>query len=74
MKKVGMLFMVALVIAANVLNVLEQSKGAIDELMLSNIEALANFEYVPGRCFGDGHVDCPDGSKVAYVLEPLALE
>lgn len=42
--------------------------------MLSNIEALANFEYVPGRCFGDGNVDCSDGSKVAYVLEPLALE
>lgn len=41
-----------------------------NELLLSNVEALAADEIARTRCFGTGSVDCPvNHVKVEYVFE-----
>lgn len=41
----------------------------MSETMLANVEALAQTEGVYVSCLGEGNVQCPDGSMVAYVKE-----
>lgn len=52
-----------------------KQKVSIPSIMLANVDALAegeeNYEYM---CFGSGSFDCPNGSKVAYVVWPMSLE
>lgn len=74
MKKVGLLFMVVLVATVIVGKVSRQGEVA-NELLMSNIEALAANEDIHYTdCAGSGSVDCPDGTKVAYVLGLYNLE
>lgn len=47
----------------------QRNREARSELLLSNIEALANDENVNADCIGIGSVDCPINSdKVLYVF------
>lgn len=51
-----------------------KQKLNISELMLSNVDALAEGEtYYKYKCYGTGSVDCPNGSKVACVAWPLSF-
>ena len=52
-----------------------KSPHKMDDLMLSNVEALAAIEEtVPLRCMGTGTVDCPMGGKVRRVVIGYSLE
>lgn len=52
-----------------------KSSQKMDDLMLSNVEALAAIEEtVPLRCMGTGTVDCPMGGKVRRVVIGYSLE
>lgn len=74
MKKVYLLFMVALV-AAVILGKVSYQEEVTDELLLSNIEALAAYEGPSSRyCVGSGNVKCPDGTKAKYVVRLYDLE
>lgn len=44
------------------------------DLTLLNIEALASPESGKGHtCLGIGSLDCPSGSKVAYIATPFNI-
>lgn len=44
------------------------------DLTLLNIEALASPERGEGHtCLGTGSLDCPSGSKVAYIATPYSI-
>ena len=46
-----------------------------NEVMLRNIEALADDEYDNVYCFGMGCLDCPiNAEKVKYVISGYSLE
>ena len=46
-----------------------------DEVMLRNIEALADDEYDNVHCLGTGCLDCPiSEKKVKYVISGYSLE
>ena len=46
-----------------------------NDLLLDNIEALANGEQENGiTCIGEGTVDCPIGIKVRAVIKYYSLE
>uniref|UniRef100_UPI00402506BA NVEALA domain-containing protein n=1 Tax=Phocaeicola massiliensis TaxID=204516 RepID=UPI00402506BA len=46
-----------------------------NDLLLDNIEALANGEQENGiKCIGEGTVDCPIGIKVEAVIRFYGLE
>lgn len=52
-----------------------KSQSRVDDLMLSNVEALAAGEgTVPIYCLGVGSVDCPMGGKVRKVVIGYSLE
>lgn len=75
MKKVGLLFVAALVAAVIVEKVSSQEEVA-NELLMNNIEALAageggwHYQY----CLGSGNVKCPDGTYVEYVIGARSLD
>lgn len=75
MKKVGLLFVAALVAAVTVGKVSSQEEVA-NELLMSNIEALAagEGEWHYAYCLGSGNVDCPNGTKVEYVIGKRSLD
>lgn len=75
MKKTSLLFVVVLVAAVTVGKVSRQ-KGEVNELLMSNIEALAAGEdgWHDTHCYGSGNVDCPDGTKTAYVVSMCSME
>ena len=72
MKKVSLLLMVALVATVSVWSAFQQ-KEVMDELLLSNVEALADNELEHGRCYGSGNVTCINGVKVAYAYGLFSL-
>ena len=48
------------------------SNNNTNDLLLDNIEALANGEQENGiKCIGEGTVDCPIGIKVEAVIEDV---
>lgn len=51
-------------------------KGVVNELLISNIEALASDEdgWHDTYCYGSGNLNCPDGSKVAYIVGKRSIE
>ena len=71
-------FMAALVAAAAIAFVYHlraDQQQATDEVMLRNIEALADNEYDNVRCLGTGCLDCPKSEKkVKYVFSGYSLE
>lgn len=74
MKKLGLLFVVALATIA-ISEKMSQHGEVANELVMSNIEALATIEDVQyGYCVGSGEVDCPDGTKAEYVIGVYNLE
>ena len=73
MKKTGVLLMVALVATVSMWSAFQHKKVS-DELLLSNIEALAGNECAYGNCFGDGNVLCSNGIRVAYTYSNFHLE
>lgn len=51
------------------------SNNNTNDLLLDNIEALANGEQENGiKCIGEGTVDCPIGIKVEVVIRFYGLE
>ena len=51
------------------------SNNNTNDLLLDNIEALANGEQENGiKCIGEGPVDCPIGIKVEAVIRFYGLE
>ena len=51
------------------------SNNNTNDLLLDNIEALANREQENGiKCIGEGTVDCPIGIKVEAVIRFYGLE
>lgn len=51
------------------------SNNNTNDLLLDNIEALANGEQENGiKCIGEGTVDCPIGIKVEAVIRFYGLE
>ena len=51
------------------------SNNNTNDLLLDNIEALANGEQENGiKCIGEGTVDCPIGMKVEAVIRFYGLE
>lgn len=51
------------------------SNDNTNDLLLDNIEALANGEQENGiKCIGEGTVDCPIGIKVRAVIRFYGLE
>ena len=51
------------------------SNNNTNDLLLDNIEALANGEQEKGiKCIGEGTVDCPIGIKVEAVIRFYGLE
>ena len=47
-----------------------QLKENLSDVMLENVEALANGEYEQGViCYGRGQLDCPNGEKVLWIVE-----
>lgn len=51
------------------------SNDNTNDLLLDNIEALANGEQENGiKCIGEGTVDCPIGIKVEAVIRFYGLE
>lgn len=75
MKKVGLLFVAALV-AAVIVEKVSSQEGVTNELLMSNIEALAAGEggWHYDICLGSGNVDCPNGTKVEYVIGKRSLD
>lgn len=67
MKKVFLLFVSVVVTTVFALKSFHH-KPSSDDLLMQNIEALAGGEIHYKYCIGSGDVDCPDGTKVAYVL------
>ena len=51
-------------------------KTELSDLLLKNVEALADNEYdSPTRCYGSGSVDCPYSEhNVKYVVGGYSLE
>lgn len=65
-----------LIITAFVYSYSNSEKEGLDNLLLENIEALADEEYDDtAKCYGRGSVDCPyTDVKVRYVMEGYSLE
>lgn len=42
------------------------SEKPSDDLVIQNIEALAEGESVSSQCFGEGNLLCPNGKKVRF--------
>jgi hypothetical protein len=45
----------------------QNEKTKMSDMAFSNIEALANGDDM-AYCYGNGNIDCPDGSKAEYVI------
>lgn len=48
-------------------------KLGMDQLFLSNVEALANNEGVNFFCYGEGDIDC-HGMKVEFKVQGVSLD
>lgn len=75
-KKIALVLFVAGVCTFAYMNTKQESRKVISVAALANIEALASgeeetYDY---SCYGDGSVDCPDGSKAEIVYEYLSLD
>lgn len=75
MKKVGLLFVAALV-ATVIVGKVSSQEGVTNELLMSNIEALAagEGEWHYAYCLGSGNVKCPDGTYVEYVIGKCSID
>lgn len=65
------------IIVATVMSFISSSysNDNTNDLLLDNIEALANGEQENGiKCIGEGTVDCPIGIKVEAVIRFYGLE
>lgn len=75
MKRKVLLATLLLVVVLSVTFQLHSRKNHLDDLLLKNIEALADNETVNRGCFGSGSVDCPAGHiKVYMVMTGYSLE
>lgn len=75
MKKISLWMIAACAIMAVVTVRVSHKEETTDELMMSNIEALASEEddWISVSCYGDGNVDCPLGGKASYVIKGYSL-
>ena len=60
--------------AAAVVAYANREPEVTDPIMLANSEALSRNEEPPVTCFGEGCVDCPNGTKVKYVVSGFCFE
>lgn len=69
------LFMITFVVTY-IFSHIETNRRSLNELLHSNIEALAEEEggYHPWYCAGSGSLDCPSGKKVASVIYLYSLD
>ena len=68
---------ISFIVVATVMSFIGSSYSNINtnDLLLDNIEALANGEQENGiKCIGEGTVDCPIGIKVEAVIRFYGLE
>lgn len=58
------------------LYLVKEKNNDLSDVALENIEALAAGEEVVGKwhCLGDATVPCPDGRRVAFVVENYSLD
>lgn len=74
-KKVALVLVVAALCTFAYMNTKQESRKIISVETLANIEALASGEETyKYSCYGDGSVDCPDGSKAEIVYKYLSLD
>lgn len=67
---------ISFIVVATVMSFIGSSySNNTNDLLLDNIEALANGEQENGiTCIGEGTVDCPIGIKVRAVIKYYSLE
>ena len=66
---------ISFIVVATVMSFIGSSYYNTNDLLLDNIEALANGEQENGiTCIGEGTVDCPIGIKVRAVIKYYSLE
>lgn len=68
---------ISFIVVATVMSFIGSSYSSsyTNDLLLDNIEALANGEQENGiTCIGEGTVDCPIGIKVRAVIKYYSLE
>lgn len=68
---------ISFIVVATVMSFIGSSYSSnnTNDLLLDNIEALANGEQENGiKCIGEGTVDCPIGIKVEAVIRFYGLE
>lgn len=75
-KKIALVLVVAGVCTFAYMNTKHESRKVISTVALANIEALASGEEDTYKysCYGEGSVDCPDGSKAEIVYKYLSLD
>lgn len=72
MKKIILVF--AVIILAVLAIGKNSNKEVMDELLLDNVEALADGEYDGEWCIGIGNLSCDTGEKVEYIVTNISLE
>ena len=75
-KKIALVLVIAGVCTFAYMNTKQESRTVITRVALANIEALASGEEDTYKysCYGEGSVDCPDGSKAEVVIKYLGLD
>ena len=69
MKSYFLLVTLLLIVVVNATFQLHSHKDYLEDLLLENVEALANIEIIQGECVGNGSVDCPIRNiKVYFVI------
>lgn len=68
MKSYFLLVTLLLIVVVNVTFQLHSHKDYLEDLLLENVEALANIEITQGECVGNGSVDFPIGNIKEYFL------
>lgn len=72
MKKMILVFVVVLIAVLAIGK--NSNKEMVGEILLDNVEALANGEYAGESCFGGGNVTCHTGEKVEFIIKNYSLE
>ena len=68
MKSHFLLLTLLLIVVVNVTFQLHSHKDYLEDLLLENVEALANIEIIQDECVGNGSIDCPIGNIKEYFL------
>ena len=77
MKKKQVLFKVIVAVQLLIGGVSLMSEKGVDisDVALDNVEALAAGEgLTQWHCFGSGTLDCPNGTKVKYIIDDYSLD